>query len=309
MSFRQFGGMNYAARHNAVSSNYNTANNLLVTQNVGQAGSYINFLSDISGNISLYGDLDISGNVYISGSLNVDGEITGPTGSFTYLSASQQILAPAGITGATGSFTYLSASQGITGPTGSFQTLAVNGNANISGYISTGGVYWYGTIGSGQSVSSGSTSGITLSLTSGSTYNTFYSTGVSSSTTSFTCYYPSSSYTVTTNPIVVPTGAYGVYSVSINVNLNGTTTTTGLVTLIICQTSSSGTIVGCSATESYLNTTGDELVNITQASGLFQYTSGNSGNYFSFIFANSSTVSLTLDGNSQNSNVQLYKIA
>jgi hypothetical protein len=79
MSFRQFGGMNYASRHNAVSSNYNTANNLLVTQNVGQAGSYINFLSDISGNITLYGDLDISGNISISGSL------TGTTGSFTYL--------------------------------------------------------------------------------------------------------------------------------------------------------------------------------------------------------------------------------
>lgn len=50
MSFRQFGGLQYAARHNAVSSNYNTANNLLVTQNVGQPNSYINFESDISAN-------------------------------------------------------------------------------------------------------------------------------------------------------------------------------------------------------------------------------------------------------------------
>ena len=31
MSFRQFGGLQFAARHNVVSSNYNTANNLLVT--------------------------------------------------------------------------------------------------------------------------------------------------------------------------------------------------------------------------------------------------------------------------------------
>ena len=63
MSFRQFGGLNYAARHNIVSSNYNTSNNLLVTQNVGQPNSYINFLSDISGNISIFGNFDISGNI------------------------------------------------------------------------------------------------------------------------------------------------------------------------------------------------------------------------------------------------------
>jgi hypothetical protein len=28
MSFRQFGGLKFAAKHNAVASNYNTANNL-----------------------------------------------------------------------------------------------------------------------------------------------------------------------------------------------------------------------------------------------------------------------------------------
>lgn len=51
MSFRQFGGINYTAKNNIVSSNYNTSNNLLVSNNVGQSNSYINFLSDISGNI------------------------------------------------------------------------------------------------------------------------------------------------------------------------------------------------------------------------------------------------------------------
>ena len=50
MSFRRFGGLQYAARHNIVSSNYNTVNYLSVTENVGQSNSYINFLSDISGN-------------------------------------------------------------------------------------------------------------------------------------------------------------------------------------------------------------------------------------------------------------------
>jgi hypothetical protein len=67
MSFRQFGGLQFASKHNAVASYYNTSSNLIVTQNVGQPNSYINFLSDISGNISIYGDLDISGNLHVSG--------------------------------------------------------------------------------------------------------------------------------------------------------------------------------------------------------------------------------------------------
>ena len=62
MAFRQFGGLNYAPKHNIVGSNYNTANNLQVTQNVGQSNSFINFLSDISGNINV-GNLNVSGTV------------------------------------------------------------------------------------------------------------------------------------------------------------------------------------------------------------------------------------------------------
>jgi hypothetical protein len=75
MSFRQFGGLQYASKHNAVASNYNTSNNLLVTQNVGQSNSYINFLSDISGNITLYGDLDISGNLNVGGDVDISGNL------------------------------------------------------------------------------------------------------------------------------------------------------------------------------------------------------------------------------------------
>jgi hypothetical protein len=89
MSFRQFGGINYAAKHNIVGSNYNTSNNLLVTQNVGQPNSYIEFLSDISGNINIdisgniicYGnlyvsqDVDISGNTQMGGNLDVSSNI------------------------------------------------------------------------------------------------------------------------------------------------------------------------------------------------------------------------------------------
>jgi len=75
MSFRQFGGLQFASKHNAVSSYYNTSNNLLVTQNVGQPNSYINFLSDISGNISIYGNLDVSGNVNVAGDLDISGNL------------------------------------------------------------------------------------------------------------------------------------------------------------------------------------------------------------------------------------------
>jgi microcystin-dependent protein len=76
MSFRQFGGINYAARHNIVGSNYNTSNNLLVTQNVGQPNSFINFESDISGNINVYGDIDVSGNLNVAGDIDCSGNIT-----------------------------------------------------------------------------------------------------------------------------------------------------------------------------------------------------------------------------------------
>lgn len=78
MSFRQFGGLQFSSKHNAVASNYNTSNNLLVTQNVGQSNSYINFLSDISGN-QIFGDLDVSGNLTASEIF-----LTAPTHNYAY---------------------------------------------------------------------------------------------------------------------------------------------------------------------------------------------------------------------------------
>lgn len=75
MSFRQFGGLKYASKHNVVSSNLNSANQLFVTQNVGQPNSTIDFLSDISGNTTIYGNLDISGNANINGNLDVSGNV------------------------------------------------------------------------------------------------------------------------------------------------------------------------------------------------------------------------------------------
>jgi hypothetical protein len=75
MSFRQFGGLQFASKHNAVASYYNTSSNLIVTQNVGQPNSYINFLSDISGNISIYGDFDLSGNLHVQGNIDCSGNL------------------------------------------------------------------------------------------------------------------------------------------------------------------------------------------------------------------------------------------
>lgn len=93
MSFRKYGGLQYSSKNHAVSSNYNTSNNLLVTQNFGQPDSYVNFESDISGNINIdiggnahiggnmyiegnetiHGNIDVSGNVYITGNLDISG--------------------------------------------------------------------------------------------------------------------------------------------------------------------------------------------------------------------------------------------
>jgi microcystin-dependent protein len=73
MSFRQYGGLNYASKNNIIKNNYTNANNLNISNVVGQPNSYINFLSDISGDIFLYGNIDICGNLIIHKNLLVYG--------------------------------------------------------------------------------------------------------------------------------------------------------------------------------------------------------------------------------------------
>lgn len=92
MSFRQFGGLQFASKHNAVASHYNTSSNLIVTQNVGQPNSYINFLSDISGN-QIFGNVDVSGNLDISGNLNVSGYVNATTRYGDIAQAAQSFIA------------------------------------------------------------------------------------------------------------------------------------------------------------------------------------------------------------------------
>jgi len=62
MSFRKYGGINYAATQNIVKSRYNTTNDIYVTNGIGQTNSKINLYSDISGNVVITGSLDVSGN-------------------------------------------------------------------------------------------------------------------------------------------------------------------------------------------------------------------------------------------------------
>jgi cytoskeletal protein CcmA (bactofilin family) len=75
MSFRKYGGTQFASSHNIVKSNVNTADNFYVTQNVGQPNTYINFESDISGNMNIYGDLDVSGNLQVAGDIDCSGNL------------------------------------------------------------------------------------------------------------------------------------------------------------------------------------------------------------------------------------------
>ena len=75
MSFRQYGGINYAAKNNVVKNNYANVNNLSVMTKVGQPNTYINFESDISGNILVYGDFDLSGNLHVAGDIDCSGNL------------------------------------------------------------------------------------------------------------------------------------------------------------------------------------------------------------------------------------------
>jgi hypothetical protein len=74
MSFRKVGGVQYSATQNVVKSRYNTSDNLYVSQYVGEPNTFINFLSDISGN-QIYGDLDVSGNLHVSGDIDCSGNL------------------------------------------------------------------------------------------------------------------------------------------------------------------------------------------------------------------------------------------
>jgi hypothetical protein len=58
MSFRQFGGLKYNAKHNAVSSNFNTSNNVVIREDAGISNNL-----KVTNNLLVQGDADICGNL------------------------------------------------------------------------------------------------------------------------------------------------------------------------------------------------------------------------------------------------------
>ena len=80
MSFRKFGGTQYAPKNNIIGSYYNTSSNLQVTQNIGQNSSYIIASSDLSGNF--FGNFtgDFSGS-FSGNAINATNLLGGQAGS------------------------------------------------------------------------------------------------------------------------------------------------------------------------------------------------------------------------------------
>jgi hypothetical protein len=156
MSFRQFGGLQYTAKHNIVSSNFNTSNNLSVTNNVGQPNSHINFLSDISGNIIGKTTISNFNNIGTTGPTGKQGiSYTGPAGISYTGPTGKSYTGPAGIsyTGPAGKSYTGPAGISYTGPAGKSYTGPV-GPTGSSGVSYTGpqgiqgfpGIPTFGTI-------------------------------------------------------------------------------------------------------------------------------------------------------------------
>ena len=165
MSFRKYGGTNFNAKHNNVSSHYNNTNNLSVNSGVASFDyMYISNLITANGGITgptgsfeyVSGGDGFFENVTISGTLTY-GELSNATGSFenVYISDTLTvdgvIYANGGITGATGSFEdiYISdtlavdgviyANGGITCATGSFENVYISDTLTVDGLIYANG--------------------------------------------------------------------------------------------------------------------------------------------------------------------------
>ena len=89
MSFRRYGGMQYSAKNNTVTSNHNTIHNPTITETIGYPNSNIKFSNINSSNII--------GNVGSFGLLGAN-SFTGTTGTFNYLQAKNLIVGSNSIT-------------------------------------------------------------------------------------------------------------------------------------------------------------------------------------------------------------------
>jgi hypothetical protein len=129
MSFRKYGGMNYNAKNNNITSNYSNANKLNVMDFVGQDNSDIIFQSDIIAK----GGIHVVENVDISGNLTVDGTTT--------LNESTTINDTLVVNGTTtlNESTTINDTLDVNGATTINNTLDVNGNTTLNSNLTVNG--------------------------------------------------------------------------------------------------------------------------------------------------------------------------
>ena len=127
MSFRKFSGLKYSAKHNSVSSYYNTSNNLQATI-IGQPNTNIIVESNLTGNFTtnaapsnawIQAAIQSAVQEALKGLIPTTGPTgpTGPTGSTTDPTGTTGTTGPTGTTGTTGP-TGTTGTTGTTGPTG-----------------------------------------------------------------------------------------------------------------------------------------------------------------------------------------------
>ena len=159
MSFRQYGGKNYAAKNNIVNSNYNTSNNLYITSSVGQTNSIAIFDSEIlvNGNI-IIAPTGPTGSTMNNGIYFPDGSFQntaqnniinngGPQGP----QGPQGFTGPQGIQGVKGS----QGPQGFTGSQGSKGFTGSQGPQGPPGQNTSGSSYWESSGNSIYNINSG----------------------------------------------------------------------------------------------------------------------------------------------------------
>jgi len=276
MSFRQFGGLNYAAKHNIVSSNYNTSNNLLVSQNVGQTNSYINFQSDISGNISIYGCTGPQGFQGPQGFTGFQGPqgftgFQGPQG-FTGFQGPQGFTGfqgPQGFTGFTGpqGFTGFTGPQGFQGFTGRTGPQGFTGSQGPTGFTGPTGLGLWQTSGTNIYYNNGyvgigtSTPGATLDISGNEfVYGTINNTKILSDTSGNTAV----GYNALTSNTTLNSGynntAIGNSSLYYNNNYGSSNTSVGTLSMYNNLGGSSNTSIGLRSL--YSNTSGSSNISV-----------------------------------------------
>jgi hypothetical protein len=126
MSFRKFGGLKYSAKHNSVSSYYNTSNNLQVTT-IGQPNTYIVVESGLTGNISTN---TVPDNAWIEAAIQaaVQAAVKGLTPT--------EMIGHAGPTGPQG----LAGPQGLQGPQGLHGETGPQGLQGLHGETGSQGI-------------------------------------------------------------------------------------------------------------------------------------------------------------------------